>query len=215
MIHYNFSQHYCKENFRLTQEIPEFILTTPVDDFLRDYAPYQEIAKPLFEHFFQKYDHRIEMLAVEFLVSNSKYRYAGRCDLLFRLDGRVVLGDIKTSKAIYEDYSLQLGAYGNCDQFSQGLYPTPQDYMIIRIHPYKRGSDPLKIQINPDITWITKKGEMRYRGWDHPGPHYEFKSIIPDFPAFLKRRRQLSFMLEQQEKEQAGFANPEDELFGK
>lgn len=50
---------------------------------------------------------------VELFVYNKQIGYAGQFDLLYIDDGDVVLGDIKTSKYVYDKHLLQLTAYAN------------------------------------------------------------------------------------------------------
>lgn len=55
-----------------------------------------------------------EILATEIPIVSEEWRFGGTIDLVLRdSDGRVCLGDIKTSNAVYGDYLLQLAAYGN------------------------------------------------------------------------------------------------------
>jgi hypothetical protein len=55
--------------------------------------------------------HEIEWLWTEKRVYSRKHNFAGTADVAFRLDGKLYLGDFKTSKRIYKDYFLQLAAY--------------------------------------------------------------------------------------------------------
>jgi hypothetical protein len=50
---------------------------------------------------------------VELFVYNEDVGYAGQFDLLYRDGSDVVLGDIKTSKRVYDKHLLQLAAYAN------------------------------------------------------------------------------------------------------
>ena len=58
---------------------------------------------------------RPDPVAIEVVLFNSKYQYAGTADLLATINGRPALIDYKTSKAVYEDMGLQLAAYRECD----------------------------------------------------------------------------------------------------
>ena len=73
---------------------------------------------------------------------SEKYQYGGCLDFLYKhpeieLDGKKYpaikcgLGDNKTSKAIYSDYYIQLGAYDNmvkeCTKY------VPEEFMFIKI----------------------------------------------------------------------------------
>lgn len=48
----------------------------------------------------------------EVFVKSDKYGYAGTADLICYIDGELWLIDFKTSKAIYDEYGLQIRAYG-------------------------------------------------------------------------------------------------------
>ncbi len=60
-----------------------------------------------------------EPLAVERVVASRKWNYCGTFDAVYRLrDGRVVIGDIKTSRSgIYAETALQLAAYRYADVY--------------------------------------------------------------------------------------------------
>ena len=49
-------------------------------------------------------------LAVELTVESAKYGYTGTLDYLFKIDGKVVLMDVKTSKYIWPSHELQVSA---------------------------------------------------------------------------------------------------------
>lgn len=54
-----------------------------------------------------------EVHAVELKVAHGGYRYAGTLDLLVRMKGdkRPTIVDLKTGKAVYREFALQLAAY--------------------------------------------------------------------------------------------------------
>ncbi len=53
----------------------------------------------------------ITPLRIEERVVSKKHHYAGTIDILAEVNGRVGILDIKTSQAIYRDYSMQTAAY--------------------------------------------------------------------------------------------------------
>ena len=55
--------------------------------------------------------HEIEYLWSERKVYSRKHHYAGTADAAFRIDGKLVLGDFKSSKRVYPSYFLQLASY--------------------------------------------------------------------------------------------------------
>lgn len=71
---------------------------------------------PQIESCFNKYlewekQNRGEFMASEQLVASPMYLFCGKYDLLSRRDGRLVLSDHKTSKAIFLEHKIQLAAY--------------------------------------------------------------------------------------------------------
>lgn len=56
-------------------------------------------------------DKKIEKVENELQLVSQKYKYGGTIDIYCTLDGKKTLIDLKTGKAIYEDYFFQLAAY--------------------------------------------------------------------------------------------------------
>lgn len=56
-------------------------------------------------------DHKPEVIQTEVIVAHPELDYAGRFDLLCRIDGKVWLVDLKTAKRVYREAHLQLAAY--------------------------------------------------------------------------------------------------------
>ncbi len=54
---------------------------------------------------------RGEYMASEQLIASPMYLYCGKYDLLSKRDGKIVLSDYKTSKAIFLEHKIQLAAY--------------------------------------------------------------------------------------------------------
>lgn len=80
------------------------------------------------------------VLGVELFVQNTDVGYAGQFDLLYVDDGDVVLGDIKTSKRVYDKHLLQCVAYAHA-----------VDIVVDRMEV---------IRINPDSeTWIISRSD--------------------------------------------------------
>lgn len=57
-------------------------------------------------------EYQPEIIHAELFVSSDRYGYAGTVDLVCFIDGEVWIVDFKTSKAIYDEYGLQVRAYG-------------------------------------------------------------------------------------------------------
>lgn len=76
--------------------------------------------------------------ASEGMVVNPKIGYGGTLDLLaYDRDGKTVLADVKTGRAIYHEAVLQLAAYGMATwiEYGGGLYemPKPDRYVILHV----------------------------------------------------------------------------------
>ena len=56
-------------------------------------------------------EHDVKFLASEQRVYSRKHRFAGTFDFTAEIDGKVYLGDIKTSSGIYPEYFVQTGGY--------------------------------------------------------------------------------------------------------
>lgn len=70
-----------------------------------------------YARFLDRWD--FETLAAEVPVANTRHRYGGTVDLIGRIHAissdQLVMLDVKTGKAVYEETALQLAGYGNCD----------------------------------------------------------------------------------------------------
>jgi hypothetical protein len=64
-----------------------------------------------FQEFFAKNHIEVTPELVERRIVNRDHRYAGTVDAIARIGGKLGVLDIKTSQAIYRDYSLQTSAY--------------------------------------------------------------------------------------------------------
>ncbi len=64
-----------------------------------------------FQEFFARNNIHVTPDLVERRIVNYDHRYAGTVDAIARIGGKLGVLDIKTSQAIYRDYSLQTSAY--------------------------------------------------------------------------------------------------------
>lgn len=55
--------------------------------------------------------HKVIFHRSEFQLYSWDFNLAGTCDTIFSCDGKVVIGDFKTSKAIYQEYKYQVSFY--------------------------------------------------------------------------------------------------------
>jgi len=77
-------------------------------------------------------EHNVEFLLAEQVVFSKKYEYAGTTDFICRIDGELFVGDLKTSKGIYETMFIQTAAYRHAreEEFPNEKYA---GQMILRI----------------------------------------------------------------------------------
>jgi hypothetical protein len=79
---------------------------------LKNYDEETETTMKLFKDFLVEHDLQPELVEQHLWFKLSeKYRYAGTADFIGYVDGKLMLLDWKTSKAIYPDMWLQLSAY--------------------------------------------------------------------------------------------------------
>jgi len=73
--------------------------------------------------FIEQHNIQIDPEYIEKRVMSDDHRFAGTVDAVALIDGKFGVMDIKTSQAIYRDYSLQTSAYMDAlkDQFKGGL----------------------------------------------------------------------------------------------
>jgi len=144
------------------------IVHNAIDNYLEfDVVDIPEEQKPYFDAFLSwKEEVNPEILATERKVYHKALRYAGMCDLLCRIDGKVTLVDYKTSHSIQPMlYPLQLEGYAKAwgthglkidDQFNlqlkkDGSYsihryaPNPEYYSVVcalsTLHNYESKFD--------------------------------------------------------------------------
>ena len=76
-----------------------------------DIPPQIAPAVTSFLHFYEKNNIAVSPELVERRIVNHDHRYAGTVDAIAVIGGKRGVLDIKTSQAIYRDYSLQTSAY--------------------------------------------------------------------------------------------------------
>lgn len=77
----------------------------------REAIPDEEVANSVYRFYDWAEEHRVEFLASEVSVYSRIFWYAGTFDFICRIDGKLLLGDFKTSKQIDGTYLAQAGAY--------------------------------------------------------------------------------------------------------
>lgn len=90
-----------------------------------------------------------ELLETEVHLFSDKYKIAGTCDLVCRIDGELWIIDFKTSNYLQTTYDLQAAAYGQCYEECYGQ--KPDRYGILWLKSSKRKA---------------KVGAMQGNGWE-------------------------------------------------
>ena len=109
------------------ERIEAFLSGFEVD--LSDYTPNQiEASHNGFGKFMKWYqENNFEAIMTEHQMTSSVHMYGGTCDCYGVKDGKYILLDFKTGKAIYDEYFVQLAAYVNM-LFEEGK---PVDKVIL------------------------------------------------------------------------------------
>ena len=79
-----------------------------IDEVVGGTSIYKEYAKA-FKLWLE--DHEVEVQECEKTVVSKKHGYAGTLDMLAKVNGKLMLIDVKTGKALYPEVHLQLSAY--------------------------------------------------------------------------------------------------------
>ena len=102
-----------------------------------------------FEHF-KKWaeDNKVEFLESEKHVYSKDLVIGGIVDLVFMMDGKKYIGDIKTSSGIYNEAFFQMGAYNLCLE-SMGEHKDVEGYIVINLK--KDGTMDLKMAVDMEL----------------------------------------------------------------
>jgi len=75
---------------------------------------------------------KVKFLTSEQMVFSRKYRYVGTLDFICRIEGKLYVGDLKTSSGIYNEMWLQTAAYrqARSEEFPEEKY---EGQLILRI----------------------------------------------------------------------------------
>jgi hypothetical protein len=107
----------------------------PVEELSPDALPYKAAADGWLDA-----NPDLQVVATELTAFHPTY--AGTMDLVCRIDGRLVIADFKTSKAIYDEAALQLAALWGCFTDAEGKrlpwrdgtgLPLEVDLLVVRI----------------------------------------------------------------------------------
>jgi hypothetical protein len=86
-----------------------------VEDYINGKKPAKPVNKSLKDAVQRFLDwqkaHKVEFLLSEQQVYSRKYNYTGTLDFICKIDGKMYIGDLKTSKGIYPEMLIQTAAY--------------------------------------------------------------------------------------------------------
>jgi hypothetical protein len=86
-----------------------------VEDFIRGKSPQlptNEISRAACQRFLDWVkEHDVKFLSAEQMIYSREHNYCGQADFFCVIDGKLYLGDLKTSNAIYDEYLEQVCAY--------------------------------------------------------------------------------------------------------
>lgn len=147
-----------------------------------------------FLEFYERNNIHVTPELVERRIINYDHRYAGTVDAIALIGGKLGVLDIKTSQAIYRDYSLQTSAYMDA---LKNEFPTLQTRWILKIDQVqycqrcnsrrriKGGNEKIKVEWrnggrNCEHDWGPLRGDIELQ---------EFPYWQRDFEAFLGAKR--------------------------
>jgi hypothetical protein len=95
-------------------------------------------------------DWQPEFLEVESTVWSDTYGYAGTLDGICRIDGDLLIWDLKTGKGVYPEVGLQLSAYSHADYFlspdgEQRPIPKVDFGSVLHLRPDKYELRPVRV----------------------------------------------------------------------
>lgn len=99
--------------------------------------------------------HEIKVVSIEQRLWSVKHGYAGTSDIVMYLDGKLTVGDFKTSKAVYVEYLLQVAAYRAAVLEMEDDVKAPLGGVILRFP-----KDPDDVFEAVDVPWKAQKGLM-------------------------------------------------------
>jgi len=127
-----------------------------VEDYINGKNPAQPVNKQLktaiakFMAWVEK--HNVKFLVSEQQVYSRKYKYTGTLDFICSIDGKLYIGDLKTSSGIYPEYLIQTSAYryARTEEFPEEKYA---GQIIVRVG---KDDGELEIGMVTDDTWYKK-----------------------------------------------------------
>lgn len=116
-----------------------------------------EKAKPAYEAFLEWADQtKLTPKYTEMQLVSEEYRYGGTPDSML-INGKLALGDWKTSGGVYPDFLIQLAAYGNLWEENFPDYPIDGGFHLARFAKPDHPDDPVHFShhywANLDLAW--------------------------------------------------------------
>lgn len=121
-----------------------------------------------------------EWVLAEASVFCDSVGYAGTLDFLFKIGDRTYLGDLKTGKAAYPDYSLQLHALAHGEEIvtlSGEVTPMPKIDAMCILHVTPKYANWIEVKDDPD-TWTAFRGLAAVQRWDIHRAHLQFGTTV-------------------------------------
>lgn len=117
--------------------------------------------------------HKVEFLLSEQQIYSRKYNYTGTLDFICKMDGKMYIGDLKTSTGIYPEYFIQTAAYRQArqEEFPEEKY---EGQLIVRIGKEDGAFEFAAIR---DETWYKKM----FAGFVGSLKTYEIMEIMKTF----------------------------------
>ena len=91
-------------------------------------------------------DHKVKFISSERIIYSKKLNYAGTFDFLAEINGKLWIGDIKTSKGIWDEFWFQTAAYRQAYS-EENRYIRISGEMIVRIG---KDADEMEIKCSTD-----------------------------------------------------------------
>jgi len=121
-------------------------------------------------------ENKVKFLASEKLVHSRELWIGGICDFICEIDGKRVIGDIKTGKVISPSYYWQTSAYDFClNEMGDGLAGR---YVILRL-----GKDE-----------VDKEGNVIREGTFEVGENFAYEDNISGFTSLLNVYRKINLI---------------------
>ena len=129
---------------------------------------------------------QVEPILVERMVANREHWYAGTFDLIANVCGEPWFLDLKTSKGVYGETSLQIAAYRNAEFWQDddgNEQPLPETAKVGVLHVREDGTDllPLDASDKPwrcflHVAWVAKQTDA-IKGWVGEPLHRELDGV--------------------------------------